>query len=263
MQTKLRTFSALVTAMVFLFSGSCRKALPDVSDYFPDVRTVSATVQTDGTVLVEGEIVSEGDAPVEYTGFCCGTMNEPQLLNRQLISTSVSGTHFTAVYSGFSIDSTYYFRSWATNDYGYVYGDIIVLDSIVATPVVAPCSLPMNSVNTGGSTPTYTYYDVTQPTQYMGIWEFDAESSSGPSVHFEFGSGLTTGIYTTTINTSPGSGEVYVSFINGFTSGALNSGSNVYVNTIGPGTYEVTICNAPWTYNSSTFYFRTRLTVPL
>lgn len=248
--------------VILLASGSCRKALPDVNDYFPEVRTVSATVQMDGTVLVEGEIISEGEAPVEYLGFCCGTMPQPELLNRQLISSSISGTRFTAVYSGFSVDSTYYFRSWATNDYGYVYGSVVSLDSIIATPVAPPCTLTMNTVNIGGANPTHTYYQVTQPVEYMGEWDFDAETGSGPSVHFKFGSGITTGIYTTTINTNPGSGEVYVTFVDGLIYGGLNSGTSVYVNTIGPGTYDISICNAPWVYNSSTFYFKTRLTVP-
>lgn len=255
---------ALCTALTILFTASsCHKALKDPKDYYPTIRMVSATLQMDGSVLVEGEIVSEGDAPLTYIGFCCGTMSKPEMLNRQLISSTMSGSHFTAVYAGtgFSVDSTYYFRAWACNGYGYSYGDIVSLDSIIATPVTPPCSLVMNMVNIGGTTPNDSYYDVTQPTVYMGMWEFDA-TGNNTDVHFKFGSNLTTGIYTTTSSTNPASGEVYVQFTNGSFGGVLNSGSSVYVNTVGSGVYEVTICSSPYVYSSTTLYFKTRLTVP-
>lgn len=261
MKTGKTLFALSGLILVLLAAPSCHKALPEVEQYFPELKTVTATVQTDGTVLVRGEVVSEGNASVEYLGFCCGTMSNPELLNRQLISTDFDGTYFTAVYSGFSVDSTYYFRSWGTNDYGWVYGNVISLDSIIAIPVSAPCTLTMNSVNIGGSTPTETYYDVSQPTVYMGVWEFDATANS-ITTHFKFGSTITTGIYTTTTSTNPGSGQVYVQFTNGSIGGVLNSGSNVYVNTISSGVYEVAICSSPWLYNSTTLNFKTKLTVP-
>lgn len=261
MKTIKTLFVLIVFAALTLASPSCHKALPEVEDYFPELRTINATVQMDGSVLVEGELVSPGAADVEYLGFCCGTMSNPEMLDRQMISSNFDGSHFSVVYTGFSVDSTYYFRAWGNNGYGYSYGNVIALDSIVATPVTAPCSITMNTVNIGGSTPTDTYYDVTQPTVYMGVWEFDATANM-VDVHFKFGSTITTGIYTTTSSTNPGSGQVYVQFISGSIGGVLSTGSNVYVNTIGSGVYDVTICSSPWTYNSSTLYFKTRLTVP-
>ena len=56
---------------VLLTAASCQKPLEDVNDYFPKINTISATLQEDGTVLVEAEIESEGAAALEYAGFCC------------------------------------------------------------------------------------------------------------------------------------------------------------------------------------------------
>lgn len=252
----------LLAICVVLLSNSCNKALKDVDDYFVKISTVSATVQTDGTLLVKGNIESIGNGPVEITGFCYNTQGNPEMLDNQIIAT-IDGNTFSVTYpcSNFSVDSAYYFRSWATNDYGYSYGNTIRVDSILAPSVTPPCSLTANTVRISSSTGTFTYTDVTVPSYYMGEWSFDG-SSGGPSVSYTFGSALTTGIYTTTSNTSPGAGQVYVSFYQGAISGALNAGTSVYVNTIGSGIYEVTICNAPWVYSSSTFYFFTRMTVP-
>jgi hypothetical protein len=256
-------YSLLIIATVLL-TNSCRKALKDVNDYFVKVKTLSAIVQQDGSVVVTAEIESPGEAKnavVDMAGFCVSTNAEPKMLDRQKIAT-VDGTTFTVTYpvTEFSVDSVYYFRSWATNNYGYSYGNIIRVDSIIATPVVAPCILTLNTVNIGGSTPTYSYYNVDAPDSD----NFFIASSGGPSVHFDFGSALTTGVFVTTTDPSPSFGQVHVSIYSGFIYGALNSGSNVYVNRLSATSHEIQICNAPWvpSSGSSTFNFNTRFVTP-
>jgi hypothetical protein len=253
---------SILAITVLLLCNSCRKALKDVNDYFPKVKTVSAIVQLDGSVRVTAEIESEGEAKnseMENVGFCVSTSSDPKMLERQLIATS-NGSSFTATYpvTDFSVDSVYYFRSWATNNYGYSYGNVICVDSIIATPVIPPCTLNMNSVNIGGS-PTYYYYNVDAPDSYN---YFRASTLSGPSVEFQFGSALTTGIFQTTTDLSPYAGQVNVSFYSGALYGALKSGSNVYVNKAGPASFEISICDAPWTYSTSTLHFNTHFVTP-
>ena len=257
-----RSYSTLLFFFVtaFIFS-SCSKALKNVEDYYPVVNTVSATVLQNGNVEVKGQIVSEGASPIEYAGFCMGESPSPGMLSNQMISSDIQGNEFTATYAGFDPYKRYYFRSWATNDNGYSYGNTIYLDSIQATPVVAPCTLAANTINIGGSQPTETYSSVQAPSQSMSEWAFQAYSNS-TSVNFTFGSQLTTGVFTTTTNSSPAPGEVFIGFYSGFISSALNNGSSVYVNQLTPSSWEITICNAPWNYNSSTFYFNTRFTCP-
>lgn len=254
-----KVFYTLLVITSLLTTSSCRKALKDVNDYFPKIKTVSATVQTDGSVLLRGEVDSKSEGNIEYLGFCCNTNGDPKIRDRQ-ITVASNGT-FSATYpGGFNVDSIYYFKAWATNEFGYSYGNTLRLDSIIATPITPPCTLTMNTLNlSGGQTQTYT--SVTEPTEYMGTYEFSGSTGS-TGVNFTFGSALTTGTYTTTTETSPEPGRVYINFYSGFTSGALSNGSKIYVNTIGSGIFDISICNAPWTNSGTTFYFNTRLTVP-
>jgi hypothetical protein len=245
---------------------SCQKALNDVGDYFPQLKMVSATVQADGTVLLEGEILSVGAAPIEYLGFCCNTNPNPDILDRQLWADSITGNKFSAVMSGFSPDEVYYFKAWATNEYGYAIGkDSVVLSGISAANVDPPCTLVPNSCNIGGGQPTGEYFNVSAlaPNGSLGYWNLDALTSTGPTVNMKFGSEPATGVFTTTDFSSPGAQAVYVSFYSGFISGSLNSGSKVYVKRLEPGKFEIVICDAPWQYESNTFYFKTRLITPL
>jgi hypothetical protein len=255
-------YKVLICAILVIFSVSCHKALSDVNDYFPKLKTISASIQPDGTVLLTGSVDSEGAAPVEYLGFCCSTNPKPQLLDRQALATTYSGGKFTAVYSGgFDPDSTYYFRSWGTNDYGYVYGDIVSLGHIIGTPITPPCSLALNTCNIGGGQPTDNYYTSTVPSAYLGVWEFSADTyNTGVTVNFKFGSELTNAIFKTASYNNPGPGQVYISFYVGSISGTLKDGSNVYVTRISNGIYDISICDAPWSLNGgSNLYFNSRL----
>jgi hypothetical protein len=247
-------FLSIIVAISF---SACRKPLKDVHDYFPKIETTSATVQPDGSVEVKGKVISEGAAPVEYMGFCVSTRSTPTIMESQ----TLADNNFTATYSGFNTGTKYYFRAWATNENGYSYGNVISLDSVVTAPVVAPCTVPANSVSIGGGNPTETYYSVDAPSNIGSEWEFQATSNSN-IINFTFGSPLKTQVFTTTTSGSPGPNQVDIYFYSGFISGALKDGSSVYVNKTGATTYEITICNAPWSYNGSTFNFITRFTCP-
>ena len=256
-------YRIIISLVLLSFAGACRKALPDINDYFPAVKTLSATVQADGTVLVEGQLVSEGAAPVQYAGFCCGTGQRPHITERQLIAENVTDGKFTAVYSGFNPDSTYYFRTWATNEYGYAYGDSVSLSGISATPVDPPCSMSLNSCSPGGFQPLAYFDEVSVVSRSVSGWELTASSSSGPLVKFTFGSALATGVFQTVDYTSPESGQVFVRFYSGFIQSALNAGSKVYVHALGSGVYDIAICDAPWQWNGSgNYYFSARLKTP-
>ena len=234
----------------------------DPMAYYPEVKTVSAVIQNDGSVVVTGEITSNGTTPISYAGFCMDSTGSPEMLDAQELSDDVSSTTFTANYSGFDPYQTYYFRTFATNEFGYAYGNIISLDSIQAPSVTPICTLTANTVNIGGGTPTGTFSSIGAPSQSFDTWEIYA-SSSNTSMTFYFESKPQTGEYITTFSNPPFIGGVKVSFYQGFLSGTLSSGSTVYINQTGPNTWEITICDAPWAYNSSTFYLNSAFTCPL
>ncbi len=244
---------------LFLLNNSCKKALKNVDDYLPKVSIVSTEIQNDGRVLVTGHIDSKGYSAVEYAGFCCGTNSEPNILSRQMIA-NIDGSKFTALYENFDVDSTYFFRCWATNDQGYKYGNEISLGQIIAPPVTPACTLPMNKLDDGAGWGTKNYYSVYAPTNSWQYWEFSANPQSGNSLNFKFGSAITTGIYTTENDYNPSSGKVFVYF----GQFSLESGTKVYVNTIGADTFDITVCNAPWKFSATTtLTLNTRFQCPL
>lgn len=235
-------FPLLLASLLF---SSCEKALEDPLDYYPTVATESVVVQPDGSVLCTGRITSKGASEITAAGFCVSTSPVPQMLDNQGVG-SINGDLFTVTYDQFSTTGTYYFRTWAANDNGYAYGDVKQLQDITTEPIVAPCSPAMNSVVLGGGLAPENYYpgQIFPPDIYLGVWEFQANTSSH---HFtyRFGSALETRTFTT-VTMDPGPGQVKISFLSGFTSGVLLNGSTVYVNEITPTQWEITVCAAPW-----------------
>jgi len=254
----------IVTGLFLIFS-SCRKPLKEVEEYFPEVEIISATVETDGTVKVIGEVISEGAASIQFLGCSMDTISQPGLLSNQQMATwngnqfevIYSGAWFSDVYYSFDPTKTYYFRVWAANDYGYSFGSEIPLSNIEATPVTPPCSPFLNSIDAGGSSNLEYYATIGTPISGISGWEFQAASSSN-IISFNFGSQLATGLYTTTSSSSPLADQVKVEIVSGFNSGSLSGGSSVYVNQTSQGVWEVTICDAPWNSGTGTIYLKTK-----
>lgn len=248
--------------LLLLATTSCQKVYRDINDYFPKITTISATVQSDGTVLVEGTVEDEGADALRYLGFCCSANPEPQMLDRQVLA-EFDGVHFTAVYEGgFDPDSVYYFRSWAANGYGWSYGNTVSAENIIGTAITPPCTLAGNSLDLGIGQGADQFFQIGPPYTVPGGWAFAAATFSGPTIEFRFPELMTTKIYQTVGHTSPGPGEVFVSFYSGFISGSLNPGSEVYVKRLnGEDLFEVVICDGEWGYNSSLFYLNAKLLV--
>jgi len=122
----------------------------------------------------------------------------------------------------------------------------------------------LNWASIANSVPSGTFNNVSEPIDggSLGYWEVNANPWDGPGVRLVFGSALTTAVYTTTTNTSPAPGQVFVSFYQNTIYGALNAGAQVYVKKLGPGTFEINICDAPWDYNGSQYYLKCRLVSP-
>lgn len=250
----------IVIAAALLFNG-CVKAKKNVQDYFVKVKTVSAVVQDDGSVLVTGEIESEGEAAVENIGFSCGTTENHKLTSRQ-VDGSQNGNTFTAVFEDLSDDSTYYFKAFATNAYGYSRGNSISLSGITAAPVVPTCTLSTGYLNLGAF-PAESNLNFLNFYNSLGVWEASG-GTTFTSVNIRFLGQPKTKQYTTEANYTPsGPGYVFVSFNRGTISSSLNAGTPVYVNEISPGVFDVVICAGVWNYSSSTFQFKSHFTVSL
>ncbi len=246
--------------IIICTSISCKKAKKNVNDYYPEVETVSAIIQADGSVEVTAKILNKGTTDIEYAGFCMDTLGVPGMLSNQILSSSISDDLFTATYIGLAEYKSYFFRAWAANDVGYSYGNTIRLDSLEVVSITPPCTPTQNTINIGSPTPTETIYNVSTPTQNLSEWEFSANSSS-IIVNFTFGSKLATKIYTVS-SSNPGSDNVSASIYSGFTQGSLKPGEKVYVNQISPTRWNITLCAVAWQSNSSTRYITATFECP-
>jgi hypothetical protein len=166
---KLNTILAIAAIAVLFIS--CKKPLKNVADYYPEVTTVSAIIQEDGSVKVIGEIVSTGYSPIAYEGVCMDTIPNPEMTKNQLI---FGGTEksFSVSYPDLKEKTKYYFRTWAANDNGFSYGNTIALDSVVAPKVVAPCVLSPNSLRITNSSPQETYGSISLPSTGIILGQF-------------------------------------------------------------------------------------------
>jgi hypothetical protein len=257
----MKRYISIITLLAVAFSfNSCRKAKKNFDEYLPVVKTVSAVVQADGSVLVTGQLESPGEADILRIGLCCSTGSSPVMNDHQIICT-LSGDQFSGSFDQLSIDSSYNFRTWATNKYGYSYGNVISLASVAPPSTAAPCTLAAESYDNGATFGSGTYYGSPQLCYYSsGLGSFQMQcNSTSITVQFDMSAPLSQGMWSITTSTSPGTREMHVSFTTG-SYFVLNSGT-AYVNDIGGGLFDVAICDAPWTLTSSTtLHFKTHFT---
>src|ERR1043165_9180667 len=188
--------SLIMLSAVLLTTTACRKAKKNYDDYLPKVKLVSAEVQPDGKVIVTGQLESEGEASLNRIGLCCST-GDPKMLDRQVICT-ISGDHqFSGSFEQLSIDSSYNFRGWATNKYGYSYSDILTLADVSPPSTVAPCTLTAESYDNGATFGSGTYYGSPHACYYssgLGSYQMQCNSTS-ITVNFEMSAPLSVGTW--------------------------------------------------------------------
>jgi hypothetical protein len=236
----------IIFSIVLMALSSCVPS--DVQDYFPKVTTVTAKVLADGRVVIEGKLDATGTAPIQFLGGCYSTKPQFGLLeNQRTTDTLYPDNSFKITYDDdFKYDSTYYFRVWALNEHGYVYGSVVSLSKISALPVVPPCTLTMHRYSILNN----TYYPITAVTKSLG-WKttiFTLSSSTGLGMTVELAGTLKTGIYNAG-NSLAFAGNASVSFYQSGGMQSVKAGNKVYVNQISSGVYEITVCNATWNLN--------------
>ena len=102
----------------------------------PSITTGVSTNITSTTADIEGEILSIGDATITQHGHCWSTSQNPTTNDNknQLGSSGVST--FISSLTNLSNETTYYYRSYATNSYGTAYGDEKVFSTTNGEPTV-------------------------------------------------------------------------------------------------------------------------------
>lgn len=117
-------FGFLIVFLVF-FIG-CSKQEEDKPDPvtldLPQVTTNQITVIDSITLDAHGKVISDGGSMITTRGFCWSTHPDPTLADSVITVGSGTG-EFSFLFNNIVIDQMYYFRAFATNTVGTVYGD--------------------------------------------------------------------------------------------------------------------------------------------
>ncbi len=89
----------------------------------PSVVTYSATGVTSSSFTLNGDVTSEGGAPVTDRGFVGGLTSGPTLATGAVVPAGSGPGVYNFTITRSSASTTYYIRSYATNSYGTVYGN--------------------------------------------------------------------------------------------------------------------------------------------
>lgn len=243
----MKTLFLIISFASLILTMGCRKALKNAADYYPEAEITSATVMSDGTVKVVGNVVSVGKykgSEIDLVGFCVTTANRKPILNERQITATLEGSTFTAFYPAgyFDEDSIYNISAWATNHYGYAVSSYKTFDSLFLD-VTPTCTLPVDYFQSGINT---GYYSSVQEVSTNEFW-----ASNGPyRCSIEFPTSPTAGVFKT--NAYAEAGKVKCDFYQGGSWYSITSGTNVYVEKMSATVYRVTICNAQFQVGSIT-----------
>jgi hypothetical protein len=253
-QNYITTIAILV---ILTFSG-CSK---DDFDLFkdpsenavPQVKMLSAVMVDEQTALLTADILHGGKAPLEVNGFCFSATNpHPGVYDNQIIQGGKDGI-FQEFVGGLLIDSTYYFRAFTANEYGYSYSiNVVKLKVPRPEPVIAPCTLPEDKMLDNGFTLAIdgvddSYYD----NKYL--INVSCYFSGNRSFKLYFNKMPNTGVYKTVDYSDVEWKEkgVHMEVKTGFNVFKVNEGYDVFVNKNSDGSYKIELCNSMYQITST------------
>jgi len=236
-------------SMLICLEG-CKKGSLDLftdhSVYLPEVKMVSVQMMGD-TIVLSGEVTNQGSFPLKYTGFCYSKNPLPQILENQILCGGDKTFH--AYVFNLQAKDTFYFRSFAANNGGYSYGDVIEYIVQSPKPPVVPCTLANNKISV--ETNSYTVTDARTSTTFVTVGTFeitaDCYYSGGFNYFFDFLRKPYSGIYTTADISdidfdNPYNKNVYVSATGGFSSPWVLPGGKIYI-SYNNDKYTVSFCD--------------------
>ena len=124
-KTNYLIFPLFVMGVFLVFASSCKKDEDDNGNVnntgIPVLTTTAVTDITQTTAKSGGNITSDGGAAVTARGVCWSTNQTPTIADNKTTDGTGVG-EFSSILSGFSPNTTYYVRSYATNNNGTAYG---------------------------------------------------------------------------------------------------------------------------------------------
>ena len=147
----------------------------------PTVATVSSSNITASSVNLDGEISGNGDAQITQHGHCWSSNANPTINNSKTSLGNGNIGSFTSIVTNLNQNTTYFYRAYATNSYGTVYGAQQQFSTTNGEPTVATVSssnITASSVNLDGE---ISGNGDAQITQHGHCWSTTANPSTNNS----------------------------------------------------------------------------------
>ena len=116
----------------------------------PSVSTLGSNSIASNSATLLGKLNNIGNSQVLSKGFCYSLSNNPTTSNSVISVPGVSIGNFSAEVSGLLPNTTYFFRSFATNSNGVAYGDVLQFQTTSGLPSVS--TLGSNSITSNAAT---------------------------------------------------------------------------------------------------------------
>ena len=108
----------------------------------PTVVTIGSNNITAYTVDLEGNITGIGDASVTEHGHCFSSTNQnPTTSGPRTTLGAASLGSFNSLVGSLSASTNYYYRAYATNSFGTIYGSMMSLTTLPTPPPTGPCNI--------------------------------------------------------------------------------------------------------------------------
>ncbi len=133
------------------------------------VTTTSGTSITANSLVVGGNITSDGGSPVTERGVCWGTTSNPITTSNKVPIGSGTGVFSTSVF-GLSPSATYYFRAYAINSLGTAYGNEVTATMLSALPTLTTTAVSAMTTTTATSGGNITYEGISSVTARGVCW---------------------------------------------------------------------------------------------
>jgi hypothetical protein len=235
--------------LLILCLASCKKIKyqGDVRAYYPEVATTSVRIEPDGSARITGNVLSRGSGELAYVGFCMDTKPHPEMHINQKLVDVLDGTSFTDTFAQLDATKRYYVRAFAANEFGYAYGQDLVIEHAGFDTSLIPCHPAANTmmVETASSTkydnlPSYNI-DEMDPLYYR----FSVQSSNYSwGMDFEFKRKPTGGKYTIWESAGGNANTVEVMFYDpNLGKYYMPNGGEIYVEQVDATRIKVWVCH--------------------
>ena len=122
----------VATGFTFRSSGYAVRLVRNIPASLPEVSTLEPSYISSSTANVGGTVTDNGGAEITECGICWSTDENPTIEGDHLNAEGVTLGEFTIELTGLNWNTTYYYRSYATNNVGTGYGEIMSFTTVNA-----------------------------------------------------------------------------------------------------------------------------------